>query len=107
MNHVTRTETRRKDSAWDSWSGVWIDIVESFEKDGHRYERSGYTINGHVSEDIKQHHFFSRDPQIVDRDTPDVLCGDCQGDKFTITFGDYSVHARCTNCGKDEEIYSG
>ncbi len=40
-------------------------------------------------------------------DVPHVLCGKCLNHTFIITFGMYSVLAKCDKCGHEAEVYSG
>ena len=38
---------------------------------------------------------------------PEVFCGMCGNDKFTLSFGEYRLDATCSECGFCAEVYSG
>lgn len=68
-----------------------------------------------ISEDSTEFAVHTHDDDEYDKDgrtkvgTGKVTCGVCGWDKFEIVIPpmEYSVMARCTNCGHNAEIYSG
>lgn len=93
---ITRTESEELTHDCRKWKN----IRESFKIKDIEYSRSGYEINGEVSESISASHFKS-DGKIG------VLCGICQNKYFTLSYGDYEISARCSKCGFDSVVYSG
>lgn len=102
---MTRTETRRELTD----ERVWIDIVESFVKDGIRFQRNGYIIDGVVSSDIDASHFTAQSGRSegLPPGTAEVLCGHCQGVSFTLAYGSYEISATCATCGFTAVVYDG
>lgn len=38
--------------------------------------------------------------------SPHIICS-CGNDNFTLSYGDYSLKAICTNCGSEQTVYDG
>lgn len=81
----------------------WVDVRESVTRNGIEYSRSGYVIDGKVSEDINTHHFICSTME----SEPHVLCGKCQGDAFRLGYGHYEISAECVACGFEAVVYDG
>jgi hypothetical protein len=101
MEPVTRIETTYNNRHDDSVT--WTEIKESLTRDGVTFERYGNQYQN-SSEPVDLGHFAARDDRSIH---PGILCGDCQGDAFTLHYGLYEIKARCVACGKQSTVYDG
>ena len=42
-----------------------------------------------------------------DKNSPDVLCGQCGNDAFKLNYGEYKIDAACAECGFSDTVYDG
>ncbi len=99
IHDLERTEEHVANT-WDP-SFNWIYVNESFAVDGIIYKRTYKIKDSKGDPDETPGHFISNEGKVG------VLCGLCFGALFQLQYGSYEVIARCGNCGKEDEIYSG
>lgn len=93
------TEERREHNYHDP-TVEWTRVTQRIVKDGVTYERSWVKDKDCSG---RPGHFTTHD----ERSKIGVLCGDCHGDAFRISYGSYEVIVTCVECGKTGEVYSG
>lgn len=86
--------------------GLWHERVETANVDGVFFRRSS-TARGKSPDPPTSHWRRAQSQHANAPETPEVLCGKCFGQAFTLFYGSYEVRARCVACGHEDEVYSG